>query len=55
MNCMCDAKKLRSNALSLEKSGGLGNTPCVNAKASTGIAIVASKTASTKNEEATAG
>ena len=28
----CEAKKLMSNAGSLEKSGGLGNTPCVNAK-----------------------
>ena len=29
---MCDAKKLMSNAGSFEKSGGFGNTPCVNAK-----------------------
>ena len=29
---MCEAKKLMSNAGRLEKSGGLGNTPWVNAK-----------------------
>ena len=29
---MLDAKKLMSNAGSFEKSGGFGNTPCVNAK-----------------------
>ena len=34
----CDAKNDRSNASSLEKSGGFGNTPWVNAKVRTGIA-----------------
>src|ERR1700743_2943087 len=32
VNRMCEAKKLMSNAGSLEKSGGLGNTPWVKAK-----------------------
>jgi hypothetical protein len=30
-----DARKERSKALSLAKSGGLGKTPCVKAKIST--------------------
>ena len=51
----CEAKKARSKAGSLEKSGGFGNTPWVNAKASTGIAIVRSKTNSIENAAATAG
>ena len=32
MKRMCEAKKLMSKAGSLEKSGGLGNTPWVKAK-----------------------
>ena len=51
----CEAKNARSNAGSLEKSGGFGNTPWVNAKASTGIAIQRSKMSSTENAAATAG
>jgi hypothetical protein len=51
----CEARNARSNAGRLEKSGGLGNTPCVNAKVSTGIAIVRSNTNSTANAAATAG
>ena len=49
MNCGCAAKNARSKAGSPEKSGGLGNAPWVNAKASTGIAIVRSKMSSTAN------
>ncbi len=49
------AKNARSNAGSLEKSGGLGNTPCENAKASTNTAMTASKTISTAKLEPTAG
>ena len=44
----CEAKNARSKAGSLEKSGGLGNTPWVNAKASTGTAIERSKMNSTR-------
>ena len=50
-----EAKNARSKAGSLEKSGGFGNTPWVNAKASTGIAMQRSKIASTKKLEPTAG
>ncbi len=49
------AKKLRSNALSFEKSGGLGNTPWVNANVRMNTPIVRSKTPSTKNAAPTAG
>ena len=55
VNSGCCAKKERSKASRLAKSGGLGKTPCVKAKASTGIAIVRSKTISTAKLEATAG
>ena len=51
----CEARKARSKAGSDEKSGGLGNAPCVNAKIRIGIAIVRSKICSTKNDEPTAG
>ena len=44
-----------SNEFSLEKSGGLGNTPCVNAKISTNTPTLASNTDSTKNAAATVG
>ena len=43
MNRMCEAKKLMSKAGSLEKSGGLGNTPWVNAKHITSTPINQSK------------
>src|SRR5262249_36602930 len=46
----CDAKKLRSKALRLAKSGGLGNTPWGNANSSTGIPIERAENASTKND-----
>src|SRR4051812_7671085 len=51
----CEAKNARSKAGSLEKSGGLGNAPCVNAKARMGIAMHRSKISSTTKLEATAG
>ena len=51
----CDAKNARSNAGSLEKSGGFGNAPWVNANSRIGIAIVRSKIGSTANDDATAG
>ena len=51
----CEAKNARSNAGSLEKSGGLGNAPWVNANSRIGIAIVRSKIDSTANDDATAG
>ena len=51
----CEAKNARSKAGSLEKSGGLGKTPWVNANASTGMAIERSKMNSTENAAATAG
>ena len=44
-----------SNESSFEKSGGFGNTPCVNAKISTNTPTVTSNTASTKNAAATVG
>ncbi len=53
-NCGCDAKNERSNALSFEKSGGLGNTPWVNANVSTTIPIERSKPNSTANAAAMA-
>ena len=40
---MFEAKKLMSNAGSFEKSGGLGNTPCVNANAITSSPMNQSK------------
>ena len=51
----CDAKNCRSNAGIFEKSGGLGNTPCVNANVRMKTPITRSKTASTKNAAPTAG
>ena len=51
----CCARNARSNAGSFEKSGGFGNTPWVNENASTGTAIVMSKTNSTAKAAATAG
>ena len=44
-----------SNELSFEKSGGLGNTPWVNAKISTSTPTQMSKIDSTKNAAATVG
>ena len=55
VNCGWEAKYDRSNASSCEKSGGLGNTPWVNANSSTGTAIVRSKMPSTANAAAMAG
>ena len=52
---MCEANHDRSKASRLAKSGGLGNTPRVNAKVSTGMAITASKISSTAIELVTAG
>ena len=49
------ARYERSNALSLEKSGGLGNTPWLNANARIGTATTRSKMLSTRRLEATAG
>ena len=50
----CEAKKLRSKAPSLEKSGGLGKTPWLKAKARMNRPIEASKPNSTKNAAAIA-
>ena len=50
-----EAKKARSPAGSLEKSGGFGNAPWVKAKAMIGIAMQRSKIASTKKLAPTAG
>ncbi len=55
MKRMFEAKKARSNAGSLEKSGGFGNAPCVKAKVRIGIAMQRSKISSTAKLEATAG
>ena len=44
-----------SKELSLEKLGGFGKTPWVNAKMSTSTPTAASKIDSTKNAEATVG
>ena len=44
-----------SKALSLEKSGGLGNTPCVKAKIRISTPTVESKIDSTKKDAATVG
>ena len=55
VNFGCPAKNDRSNASSLAKSGGLGKTPCVNAKHRMKIAMTASKTASTQIAAPTAG
>ena len=54
MNRRWPAKNDRSNALSFAKSGGLGNTPWVNAKARMKTPIAASKMSSTKNAAPTA-
>src|SRR3954469_8876865 len=51
----CEAKNDRWNAGNLEKGGGLGNTPCVNAKIRIGIAIEAANPSSTANDEPIAG
>ena len=51
----CEAKNCRSNAGISEKSGGLGNAPCVNANVRMNTAIVRSKTFSTTIAEPTAG
>ena len=51
----CDAKNAMSVAGSLEKSGGLGNTPWVNANASTKPPTQTSKIHSTEKLDATAG
>ena len=51
----CDAKNARSKAGSLEKSGGFGNAPWLNANAITGIAMQRSYTSSTAKLDATAG
>ena len=50
-----EAKNARSKAGSELKSGGLGNTPWLNAYASTGMAIVRSKMNSTANAAPIAG
>src|SRR3981189_3575239 len=44
-----------SNELSFAKSGGFGNTPCVNAKINTSTPTAASNIDSTKNAAATVG
>ena len=51
----CWARNARSKAGRLEKSGGLGNTPWLNANPSTGTAIVRSKMNSSENAAAIAG
>src|SRR5690242_691195 len=51
----CVAKNDRSKAFSDAKSGGLGKTPWVKAKARMKTPMVASKTASTAKDAATAG
>ena len=48
------AKNDRSKALRLAKSGGLGKTPWVKAKARMNVPMTASKTSSTKNAAPTA-
>ena len=55
MNFRCEAKNDRSKASSFANSGGLGNTPCVNAKPRMKTAMIASKTASTQIAAPTAG
>ena len=50
-----EAKNARSKAGILQKSGGFGNAPWVNAKVRIGIAMQRSKIASTKKLEPTAG
>ena len=52
---MFEAKKLMSNAGSLEKSGGLGNTPWVNAKHITSSPMNQSKIVPVQSAAATAG
>ena len=51
----CEAKNARSKAGSLEKSGGLGKTPWVNAKRQHGDRDQRSKMSSTEKRAATAG
>ena len=51
----CWAKNARSNAGRSEKSGGFGNTPCVNANVRMSVPIIRSKISSTANDAATAG
>ena len=55
VNCGFEAKYERSKASSLEKSGGLGNTPWVKAKMRMQTPITRSNTASTRKLDATAG
>ena len=55
VNCGCDANSCRSNAGIFEKSGGLGNAPCVNANASISEPITMSKITSTAKVAPTAG
>jgi len=52
---MCEAKKLMWNAASLDKSGGFGNTPWVNAKHITSTPMNQSKITPVESAEATAG
>ena len=55
MNRMFEAKKLMSKAGSLEKSGGLGKTPCVNAKHITSSPMNQSKMTPVESAAATVG
>ena len=55
MKRMFEAKKLMSNAGSFEKSGGLGNTPWVNAKHITSRPIAQSKITPVDSAAATVG
>ncbi len=52
---MCEAKKLMSKAGNFEKSGGLGNTPCVKAKAITRTPMNQSKIVPVHRALATVG
>ncbi len=52
---MWEAKKLMSKAGSLEKSGGLGNTPCVKAKHMISRPIAQSNTTPVDSAAAIAG
>ena len=52
---MFEAKKLMSNAGSFEKSGGLGNTPWVNAKHITSSPMNQSKITPVASPAATVG
>ena len=55
MKRMCEAKKLMSKAGSLEKSGGLGNTPWVKAKHMTSTPMNQSNTTPVDSAAATVG